>query len=526
MSINWGAFAGAAANSALSTYERLGEEELRAMQRKEMRDRLAREAQERAIAAETFGKVGQDTEYGQAIATEGKVGAGQGKALSDQGRTGDAEFDRALAESAVGALRENAARQGVTGAEAPMKALSPQKYTEDQAYADYGRRMAGVDPRLARAARVEGLQVKDLARKDNQAELVEKAGQDMRNFLQESKDFAEKNGLPAAVAKYGFGIPGVNISVATGKDGQPVVNVLGKGNKVTQTIPLTMENYVNYISQLAEKKFVDTLSSANPDYFFKGRQLRNEERKTDIEEGFKGPGGVYERVQMADAAAKSRMYQGRGTPIGVSKDGSMILMNDGSTRPMPAGFTKEDIFPKNSGIKDAWSTVETELIKSGATPDEINAQQTAFYARRGYAPPALQATIESGINPVTKKPFTDAEIAAYNKKYPNTPYNPPAQSGAPAAPAAAPAAPKPAAQTRSALPVEAERAGALVDSARANLTDAQKQLDSYGLRKRKADPEGFEQARKAVDLARAEVRKAEQEYQTALPANVRSPFAR
>lgn len=145
MGFNFGAFAGAATNSAINTYERLGEEELREMQRKELRDKIAREDKERAIAAETFGNVGQNTEYEQGIATQGKTNTAQAKALSDQGRTGDPEFDRAMAESAAGALRENAARQGVTGAESPMQAMKPEAYTEKQAYADYARKMAGVD---------------------------------------------------------------------------------------------------------------------------------------------------------------------------------------------------------------------------------------------------------------------------------------------------------------------------------------------------------------------------------------------
>ena len=452
MGFNFGAFAGAATNSAINTYERLGEEELREMQRKEYRDKMDRDAKERAIAAETFGNVGQNTEFQQGIATEGKVNTEQAKALSDQGRTGDPEFDRAMAESAVGALRENAARQGVVGAEAPMQAMRPEAYTEKQAYADYSRKMAGVDSKAARAARVEGLQLSDLDRKERQQVIAEEAGQEMRSFLVESKEFAEKNGLPAAVAKYGFGIPGMNIALATGKDGNPVVNVLGEKNKVTSTIPLTQENYFKYISQLAEKKFIDKMSTVNFDYYAKGKQLGIEQDKADTEKDFKvgrnGQMGIYERTQRYESDAKINAARAgnnaRLTPIGVSGDGKNMLMSDGSARPLPAGFTKEDIFPKNSGVKNEWAQVELEMVKGGATPAEIDSQKGAFFARRGYAPPALVAMLETGVNPQTKKPFSDSDIAAFKAKYPNTPINVPdrAAPAAPAAPTSAiPAAP-------------------------------------------------------------------------------------
>jgi hypothetical protein len=40
----------------------------------------------------------------------------------------------------------------------------------------------------------------------------------------------------------------------------------------------------------------------------------------------------------------------------------------------------------------------------------------------------VQAAAASGINPETKKPFTDAEINAYNKRYPNTPFPKPREA--------------------------------------------------------------------------------------------------
>jgi hypothetical protein len=58
-------------------------------------------------------------------------------------------------------------------------------------------------------------------------------------------------------------------------------------------------------------------------------------------------------------------------------------------------------------------------------------QQSAREA--GVAPPEIMAAARSGTNPVTGKPFTQAEIAEFQRKYPNTPWpgqqTPPAPAG-------------------------------------------------------------------------------------------------
>lgn len=71
--------------------------------------------------------------------------------------------------------------------------------------------------------------------------------------------------------------------------------------------------------------------------------------------------------------------------------------------------------------KEVWLKAEQKLIESDATPEAINAQRTAFFVRRGYAPAAARQVLETGINPTTGKPLTKADVDAYNATYPQTP---------------------------------------------------------------------------------------------------------
>jgi len=180
MAMNWGAALGAAVNSGLSTYERLGEEELRDMQRKQLRKDIAeKEALDRAWA-ESQARVGQQDEYSQAIKTGAGVGTQQAQALSTQGAlrgntAEDQAFEKASAEAAVGAMRENAAynKAGNTGYTAPAEGqrapqaalpeLTPTEYTSKQGMQDYLKAASQV----SRKGTLEAIQMKGVVRESD-----------------------------------------------------------------------------------------------------------------------------------------------------------------------------------------------------------------------------------------------------------------------------------------------------------------------------------------------------------------------
>jgi hypothetical protein len=79
---------------------------------------------------------------------------------------------------------------------------------------------------------------------------------------------------------------------------------------------------------------------------------------------------------------------------------------------------------KPDADRDAWLKAEQKLIEADASPESIDAQRTAFFVRRGYAPAAARQVLEAGVNPATGKPLTREDVDAYNATYPQTPVDP------------------------------------------------------------------------------------------------------
>jgi hypothetical protein len=79
---------------------------------------------------------------------------------------------------------------------------------------------------------------------------------------------------------------------------------------------------------------------------------------------------------------------------------------------------------KPDADREAWLKAEQKLIEADTPPESIDAQRTAFFVRRGYAPAAARQVLEAGVNPATGKPLTRSDVDAYNKTYPQTPVDP------------------------------------------------------------------------------------------------------
>lgn len=79
---------------------------------------------------------------------------------------------------------------------------------------------------------------------------------------------------------------------------------------------------------------------------------------------------------------------------------------------------------KPDADREAWLKAEQKLIENDTPPEAIEAQRTAFFVRRGYAPAAARQVLEAGVNPATGKPLTRSDVDAYNKTYPQTPVDP------------------------------------------------------------------------------------------------------
>lgn len=286
MAINLGAALGAAVNTGISTYERLGEEQLRAMQREQLRKEIAeKEALDQAWR-QSQARVGQSDDYTQALKTGSEIGTQQAQMLSNQGAlpgntAEDQAFERASAEAAAGAMRENAVRQGaIPAAKAALPEMKPTEYTKAQGMEDYVK-AAG---QISRKGTLEAIQLKQIVR---QSELEDKFFKRQEKF---NNDLASIQGT-----RESFGMKGIfdlaskngmkNIKFVEGKNGiGSRIQVLGPKGDVLQTIS-DPNVAADMLSEIVTNEFFKESASflGSPDkviaYMQGERQIKIKERE-------------------------------------------------------------------------------------------------------------------------------------------------------------------------------------------------------------------------------------------------------
>lgn len=283
MSFNVGAFAGALGQSALSTYERIGEEELRAMQRQKLRKEIADEAAlDQALKTE-LGRVGQKDDYTQAIQSGAAVGEKQARALDTMGMEGltnspeDQAFKQAAQTSAVSALRENAGAS-------PVQAIEGKEYTQAQALKGYAKAAAGV----SRKGYLESLQIKSAAQESD--------AQD--KFLQKRDELSEQLAMIKGIGQTGgmkglFELgkkEGLELKFNEGKNGVGSrIDVLGPKGDVLKTYS-DLESAQKALATAAMDRFQKESMSllGSPDKYIAAmqgeRQVNVKEREVGVKE--------------------------------------------------------------------------------------------------------------------------------------------------------------------------------------------------------------------------------------------------
>lgn len=255
MAMNWGAFAGAAASNALNTYERLGEEELRDMQRKKLRQDMAQEAALDKLYAETQGRVGQQDEYGQAIKTGAAIGTEQAQMLSNQGAlrgntAEDQAFEKASAEAAAGAMRENAVRQGaIPEAKAALPEMQPTEYTQRQGTRDFVKGAAAIGVKPAMQAMQMGTAMREY---DNQLKFDDEKTK-LDDTLARIHGIGESQGLKGLADAANK--EGLKVKFVEGKNGVGSrIQVLGPKGDVLETVS-DIGSATEKLSQAAMQQF-------------------------------------------------------------------------------------------------------------------------------------------------------------------------------------------------------------------------------------------------------------------------------
>lgn len=429
MAINIGAALGAAVNTGISTYERLGEEQLRAMQREQLRKEIAeKEALDQAWR-QSQARVGQTDDYTQALKTGGEIGTQQAQMLSNQGAlptdTPDArEFEQEVAKSAAGALRENAVRQGAIPIDkAALPEMKPTEYTKTQGMEDYVK-AAG---QISRKGTLEAIQMKQIVRQseleDKFLKRQEKFNNDLATIEGTRESFGMK-GLFDLASKNGM----KDIKFVEGKNGiGSRIQILGPKGDVLETIS-DPNAAADRLSEFVTSRFLKESASflGSPKdvvaYMQGERKVKAAELSAQADIEYKGKGGVIDRAYQTGArggaggSGTTERILAKADEMSKDKNSKFFGKKEQAYEFLKRGFNRdEDAL--------AWDKIEVKLrSEPGVKPEEIAAQRADFFRTRGYAPPAAVQALRTGVNPVTKKPLTEKELSDFNRTYPKTPW--------------------------------------------------------------------------------------------------------
>jgi hypothetical protein len=425
MAINWGVALGKALESGLSTYERLGEEESRQMQREKMRRELDQEKALDTAFANTQGRAGQADDYGVAIQqASGNTGMdmGQAKMLSQQGALSggtaeDMDFERASAESAAGAMRENAARQGKV-ADSALPRMEAQEYTSKQAMGDYAKEAARVG---GRKGALEALQIKKAFRQDDLDTQFDKTRQGYVDKLSQINGVAESQGmkgLSELATKNGL-----KVEFVEGKNGVGKINVLGPKGDVLETVT-SVGDAITKLEQAATKQFQGQAIGLLGDeaklltYLNQREEIGIKREGLQVEKEYKGKGGVIDRAYQSGTkgggSASDRIMK-QADELSKDKSSKFFGKKEQAFEFLKRGFVKNDDL-------ETWNDIEKDLRKQRTPADEIAAERASFFGpSRGYAPPAAINALRSGKGP-NGEVIGEKDLAEFNKRYPKTPW--------------------------------------------------------------------------------------------------------
>ena len=304
MGINWGIALGSAAQSGLNTYSklneeiRLAEEAERRKQEFEWKAQEQREQQKlREAYKETYGNIGNQ-DFTQDIQAQGGVGAQQAKALNVS--SGDADFDKAVAESTTNALRGNAGQAPID-----VGALKGTAYTDKQAAKDFKAKLAasGVDP-------LKQMQMSGALRSEQRALEEDAFSERMQERYKQIKEdpvkFVEDNLSVYNDAKSGHFGDGNTAKLVKAEDGSATLEVRNAKGKIVTTQPVNQSTALEALKELAfhEYGMLGGKFKEGAELGLKRDEVGIKADTAKTEKEFKGEGGVYHKVHMASIDAQ------------------------------------------------------------------------------------------------------------------------------------------------------------------------------------------------------------------------------
>jgi hypothetical protein len=410
MAFNLGAFAGGLAKGGMDTYQTL-----EAIESQKKRDALIElQAQEARAAAEE-----RTALKGAAASTFGQVGAPEtaipGRKLSEADVTNAYAID-----------------QG------DPTAVAPKAYTQAQAEADYLSKVRGISPERALDVEAKQMQIQSGRREqkfdqDFDAERT-KWNQQTTDLMSKFDTALTQDGANGVVREIGpefkkitgksIALVGNDIVVGTGKDAEKIP---AKDLRGAFESAMTQHYTQGFADTLVKKGMFKNANEAIT-YQLKRGELNVAERGAAVGER----GAAVKEARLPFENAKDAAYAGylggggKGGVGGTAGKAATAqqMVDDGTAPDLATAYRIMAAKGATPAVDAQWGKLEEKL--AGATPAELAVQKEAFYARNGYAPATLAASITSGVKPDGKKwSPEDAKkvVADFNAKYPNSKIN-------------------------------------------------------------------------------------------------------
>lgn len=401
MAFNLGAFASGFAKAGVDTYATMEaiksqkkRDELVDMQLQKEKAAFAEEQAIREAGKDIYGKVGTD-DYAPELQRTTAIGQQQTQALApslNSGKGGE-DFDRAVAESTQGVLREHAERKGA--AVPADAAMAPKKYTEAQANADYAAKLKTINVEKGMQAEKGALELKGLKRSadidsrfDKLAEDANKLSMDRVTTLKGVTAAAEATGslkpfvdtYGPELKKMGMSTKMVGNSIVVMQKGQPQHVVNSPADAAALLNNAFADERFNYIKNgmLSAGVFKDAASFST--YVSQRHKEGIDERTVSVAESRLAAQNARDYAYTTALGQKTGNWQ----PVGTDKDNTPISYDRNTGKYERAdGKPIQDIsiFKKVSGEKAARDPkVVDELskgyaleIQGATTPDAIKA---------------------------------------------------------------------------------------------------------------------------------------------------------
>jgi hypothetical protein len=421
---NWAAGAGFS-NAFLNTLKGLTDLERSQLELAENKRKIEQEKALDVAFANTQSRVGQKDDYGVAIQqASGNTGMdmGQSRMLSQQGALSggtaeDMDFERASAESAAGAMRENAVRQGKV-ADSALPRMEAQEYTSKQAMGDYAKEAARVG---GRKGALEAIQLKKAFRQDDLDTQFDKTRQGYTDKLAQINGVAESQGMKglADLATKN----GLKVQYVEGKNGVAKINVLGPKGDVLETVT-SIGDAVTKLEQAATKQFQTQAVSLLGDeaklltYLNQREEIGIKREGLEVEKQYKGKGGVIDRAYSSGGkggGGASERIMKQAEELSKDKSSKYFGKKEQAFEFLKRGFVKNDDL-------ETWNDIEKDLRKQRTPADEIAAERASFFGpSRGYAPPSAINALRTGKGP-NGEVIGEKDLVEFNKRYPKTPW--------------------------------------------------------------------------------------------------------